>query len=777
MAPCSGPGAGVTIAVLDPVAAHVSAVRAESPGGVLAALRSVMREASAADGPAAPIWLHAPHHPLLHRLVRGLRTRRLALLAAPTGHGKSYLALAAAVQLELPACLVVPAALRPQWQRLARSIGIPYEILTHERLSRQPPALPARALVIVDEAHRFRTPATRRYRHLASRLTTRPLLLLTATPVVNRLDDLLALLQLGAADDALRRDGVPSLHRLLTAGALHPALAHLVHAPPGLARPPVERLRHRPALGEARTALRAGAASLTFSRDPAVAALLRGLALRALASSIAAFDAVLARCERLHRHAAEAAAAGHPMSRAALLRATRQLDDQLLIWAVLPADDAPADLDAADLPRLARLRADCAVTAPADLTPVLEIVPPDAPTIVFTCWRATASALVRRLGARTAWVTGDASGIGPMRLPREVVLAHFRAPTTDPRAPRVLVATDVAAEGLDLRRLRCVIHADLPWTPTRMTQREGRARRAGVPETVQVHLLLPPAPLERELRQLGILRRKRAVADALRRSVRLLPWELALPSDAAALMPGMSERQAQPPEGAGRPLACRIAMRPGVLPNLPAALCLFVDEQGEAAWSLVLPDAPAVTETPLLNRALRRLLAVVRRDATNGAEASSVTRSPVPFRLPPALATAVATECRRRLALRHTADWSLEPATLESRVLIARLRALGRAAVRTRDAAQLARLDRALRWCARGPTAGDRLLQQTLLTAPDLAAALAQADAAGRFAILPPAPAPSLRLVAVCCFVPPRAAATFGPCPHPARSSSTSTAR
>jgi hypothetical protein len=56
---------------------------------------------------------------------------------------------------------------------------------------------------------------------------------------------------------------------------------------------------------------------------------------------------------------------------------------------------------------------------------------------------------------------------------------------------RVLVATDVAAEGLNLqRRCRLVIHVELPWSPTRLTQRNGRVDRIGQQRRVHIWQLL-----------------------------------------------------------------------------------------------------------------------------------------------------------------------------------------------------------------------------------------------------------------------------------------------
>src|SRR5258708_7488940 len=43
----------------------------------------------------------------------------------------------------------------------------------------------------------------------------------------------------------------------------------------------------------------------------------------------------------------------------------------------------------------------------------------------------------------------------------------------------ILIATDLAAEGLNLQRAGAVIHYDLPWNPVKLDQRNGRAHRIG----------------------------------------------------------------------------------------------------------------------------------------------------------------------------------------------------------------------------------------------------------------------------------------------------------
>lgn len=44
---------------------------------------------------------------------------------------------------------------------------------------------------------------------------------------------------------------------------------------------------------------------------------------------------------------------------------------------------------------------------------------------------------------------------------------------------RIMVATDVACEGLNLQTLNTLMNIDLPWNPTRLEQWIGRIKRFG----------------------------------------------------------------------------------------------------------------------------------------------------------------------------------------------------------------------------------------------------------------------------------------------------------
>src|SRR5438445_6108541 len=142
-----------------------------------------------------PAWL-APHQePAARRLCAILDRYGGALLADAVGLGKSYVALAVALARNESFALVVPAVLVDQWRALLERHDLDAPILTHESLSathyHPTPSPTARyRLFIVDEAHRFRNPATNRHRALAQLVVGARVLLVTATPVPNRLADL-----------------------------------------------------------------------------------------------------------------------------------------------------------------------------------------------------------------------------------------------------------------------------------------------------------------------------------------------------------------------------------------------------------------------------------------------------------------------------------------------------------------------------------------------------------------------------------------------------------
>jgi len=96
----------------------------------------------------------------------------------------------------------------------------------------------------------------------------------------------------------------------------------------------------------------------------------------------------------------------------------------------------------------------------------------ESKAIVFTTFRGTARYLVDRLSRENV-----EAGLmmGGADFDKEAIVSDFR----EERTCRVLVCTDVAAEGIDLQFCRLVVNYDLPWNPMRIEQRIGRIDRIG----------------------------------------------------------------------------------------------------------------------------------------------------------------------------------------------------------------------------------------------------------------------------------------------------------
>ena len=92
--------------------------------------------------------------------------------------------------------------------------------------------------------------------------------------------------------------------------------------------------------------------------------------------------------------------------------------------------------------------------------------------IIFTSFRTTARYLLRRLSERGHLATIVWGNQGKSK---HEVIADFKADSK----MRVLVSTEVAAEGVDLQFCRFLVNYDLPWNPTRVEQRIGRIDRLG----------------------------------------------------------------------------------------------------------------------------------------------------------------------------------------------------------------------------------------------------------------------------------------------------------
>ncbi len=396
-----------------------------------------------------------------------IASRGGALLADEVGLGKSFVAAAIASEWRDGVELIVPASLVPQWRETLADFACDrVKILTHDSLRN---AEASRAsLVVVDEAHAFRNPATLRYDALARRTAKTSLLLVSATPVCNSAADLEALIALMACDDLLSDCGVPSID-LAFASHAYEQIETIVREL--VIRRDRSVLPDELAFGELeRTIVRHAVPDLALIdalQFPLVgaAALLRRFLWRRLESSEAALLESIRRQRRFYERVLES---GRALSKREYRSAfgTQEDDEvfqQILFWDLWVP---PAILDVQsireEMKRLGELRS-AIERSPCEKREQLSALLTNEPTLVFTQSAATA----RDLGAFLK------CGVATSRDGRRALDA-FRNGRSD-----LLVATDLASEGLNLQRAAVVIHYDLPWNPVKLDQRNGRAHRIG----------------------------------------------------------------------------------------------------------------------------------------------------------------------------------------------------------------------------------------------------------------------------------------------------------
>jgi len=713
----------------EPLACLLAPGSAAAPAAVAASAARALLDLPAGGPDAAwPPWL-APHQaPAAERLVAILRRHGGALLADAVGLGKSYVALAVARALGGRFALVVPAILVPQWRTLAARLGTePETVLTHEALSRlaaRPASRRRVGLVVVDEAHRFRNPAAKRYHALATLAVGARVLLVTATPVHNRLADVLHLLRLFLRDHALAALGVPSLACAARGESDRATLAAVVarlsvarsrpyiRAGYGAApfplgfpqRAPGAVIRAAPA-DDARVAQLVTGVRELGAGHPA-GSLFRMTLLLRLASSLAAFRATLRRYRAFLSLARDAARGGRTLGRRhyRALVAPEDLEqaDGFQLPLFLPPASAAAGPWLERDPDLARRLWELA--RPGDdpkaqaLARLLAARP--GKTIVFVTARATATYLLAQLrGLRAAAVAGDAGWLATGRATPGEVLRAFapgaQGAQPPPRALEtdVLIATDLLSEGLDLQDAARVVHYDMPWTPARLAQRVGRIDRIGSPHArIETITVLPPSVLER------------ALALEARLGAKLAAQRLA----GAAQVEGIGAG----PDPAGALDWCdRLQRLAASGPPAPAGACAAVT-LGDRAVVLVvrigeLVEAFVVDQAGVHADPVRATALLERAAAAPSCPLEPAVLADAARRVAPLV--------RARLARLADARWRAADRHRPGRRLIPWVLAAARRAARHGDAAALARLDALVSRLALGMTAGETLLLEALL--------------------------------------------------------------
>jgi SNF2 family DNA or RNA helicase len=425
----------------------------------------------------------------VRRVLKVLRGR--ALLADEVGLGKTVEAIMTLREYQLRsmvrrALILVPPALVGQWvgelaakagiearhtndrqlrldpDQLWRGDGVVVASLALARGPRHAPAVQAEAwdMVIVDEAHRAKARGSASFR-LVDGLKSRFLLLLTATPIEKDLEELyqiVTLLRPGqfASPAAFRSEFVDRTdptspkNRERLRGLLGEVMIRNTRAQSGLKLPPryVSTVLVEPAAPE------------------------RELYERTLA---------------LYRaHASD--------GRARLAAATLLLEAGSSPRAV--AASVARMLESHDGPFRDDLRAlggsTGAATATRKTETLLEIVAGHRDKVlVFSRYRATLDEIEESLAARGLTSALLHGGLDAGK--KQESLAAFAGDT------RVLLSTDVGAEGLNLQFCHLLVNFDLPWNPMLIEQRIGRLHRFGQQSEVQVYNLCGRGTVEERI--------------------------------------------------------------------------------------------------------------------------------------------------------------------------------------------------------------------------------------------------------------------------------------
>ena len=491
---------------------------------------------SATDVTLGSIELKPHQRTAVVRIHAAMREFGGALLADETGLGKTYVALSVARESNQP-IVVAPAALRSMWHRAAAEAGITLPFVSIEGLSRSArspsDALESLApdLVIVDEAHHLRNPATARYRALARMTARARVLLLSATPVHNATPDLAALLALFLGARASRLSPEWMARCIIRRG---PGDAPLEHLPP-VESPGMLPVAHDERHLDAILALPPpvppidggdGGILLTYSLIRQWASS-QGALVEALRRRLARATALLAGLEAgRHPSASELGAW-------AFADGSMQLAFPELMIADTHAVEPGCELAACVRAHAAAVRSlveDLEDASDPDRQRAAHLIAlrtrhPGAKIVAFTQYAETVNALFRllRIEAGIAAMTADGGRVAGGALTRAETLARFaphaQGAVPPGRAHRIdmLITTDLLSEGVNLQDASVVVHLDLPWTPARLEQRVGRVARIGsAHERVFVYVMLPPASSERIV---GVEQRLRDKLRAATRAV------------------------------------------------------------------------------------------------------------------------------------------------------------------------------------------------------------------------------------------------------------------
>ncbi len=150
----------------------------------------------------------------VQQAIKKLNEHNGVFLADVVGLGKTFIAAQLLQQLRGRILVICPPVLKSYWEESLHDFRVPARVESLGKLEKVIQfGLNRFDYVVVDEAHRFRNEGTRSYADLLDICRGKKVILVTATPLNNTIDDIFAQLKLFQAPKNSTIPGIPNLER------------------------------------------------------------------------------------------------------------------------------------------------------------------------------------------------------------------------------------------------------------------------------------------------------------------------------------------------------------------------------------------------------------------------------------------------------------------------------------------------------------------------------------------------------------------------------------
>lgn len=150
----------------------------------------------------------------VQQAIKKLNEHNGVFLADVVGLGKTFIAAQMLQQIKGRILVICPPVLKSYWEESLHDFRVPARVESFGKLEKVIQfGLDRFDYVVVDEAHRFRNEATRSYADLLDICRGKKVILVTATPLNNTIDDIFSQLKLFQAPKNSTIPGIPNLER------------------------------------------------------------------------------------------------------------------------------------------------------------------------------------------------------------------------------------------------------------------------------------------------------------------------------------------------------------------------------------------------------------------------------------------------------------------------------------------------------------------------------------------------------------------------------------